>query len=241
MPPPFFQAPLPVSFFLFIFFRPAFPGGMLYIAALVILYRTASFTRVGAARLRSIRVDTYVPLFSVPCSVSSHMKILCRVHFADALDIRQTFDVDPNVDPNINNDDGLTFDDGSTSTIWGLSTVKFATTLTGLALVVLVTLIWLCYRERKKRRRVPDPEFYAPAFTGPVTQLRPPPIPARPERSFSILKREQTAAIPHYEDTHTEPDVLLRTADGLQLLPGSSPPKKKGYMPFWRVSNGSSK
>ncbi|KAF7376942.1 hypothetical protein MSAN_00112000 [Mycena sanguinolenta] len=189
---------------------------MFCVAALAVLYGTASFARIGAARVRTRRV--------------------APVDFTDALDTRQTFNVDPN-------DDSLSND----STIMGLNTVQFASTLTGLALIVIGTIIWLCYRERKKRMertRVPDPEFYAPAFIRPITQVPPPPppsVPTRPERSLSLLKREQTAAIPRYADTHTEPDVLVQTADGLQLLPGSSPPRKGGYRPFWRVSNGSSK
>ncbi|KAJ6484034.1 hypothetical protein C8R45DRAFT_1099199 [Mycena sanguinolenta] len=190
---------------------------MFCVAALAVLYGTASFTRVGAAGVGARGV--------------------APVNFADALETRQTI----NVDTNLNNEDGLS----ATSTIMGLSTVQFASTLTGLALVLFGTLIWLCYRERKKRidTRVPDPEFYVPAFIHPITQVSPPPppVPARPERSLSLLKREQTAAIPRYADTHTEPDVLVQTTDGLQLLPGSSPPTKRGNRPFWRVSNGSSK
>jgi hypothetical protein len=125
----------------------------------------------------------------------------------------------------------------------GLSTVQFATSLVGLALVVLATLLWLWYRQRKAR--APQQQFYAPPFKQtwiPITPAEPlaPPPQAAPSR-FSMLKREQADAIPHYGDTHTAPDVLLQTPNGLQLLPGSPPPKKKGYRPFWRQSNGSEK
>jgi hypothetical protein len=133
------------------------------------------------------------------------------------------------------------------STIMGLSTVSFAITLVGVALFIFGGIIWIFYRLRKKTQRPPDPEFafkanWMAAVPAPLP-APPPAAPTHPERSFSMLKREQTAAIPHYGDTHTAPDVLVQTRDGLQLLPGSTPPRENGKTsrPFWRGSGGSGK
>ncbi|KAF8173952.1 hypothetical protein K438DRAFT_1849740 [Mycena galopus ATCC 62051] len=212
---------------------------MLYVVAflLAMLCGTVSCARIGARRTRSIQVDP--------------------INFGQ-IETRQTF----NVDPNLNDEDDLNFpEDDSTPTILGLSYTRFAVTIT-FAVVGLGTLIWLCYRSRQRRKRAmkPDPEFstfnanwmvpvphnpyilhnaQAPPIPPrpPVAQLAPAPPPSR----LSILKQEQVDAIPHYGDTHMEPDVLVRTAGGLQLLPGPPPQKKKGYRPFWRTSNGSNK
>ncbi|KAJ6545429.1 hypothetical protein B0H19DRAFT_1167667 [Mycena capillaripes] len=57
-----------------------------------------------------------------------------------------------------------------------------------------------------------------PSLGGP--QSSPPAL-----ESFSSmnLKRAQEAALPHYGDVHTAPDVLVQTRKGLQLLPGRAP------------------
>ncbi|KAJ6480477.1 hypothetical protein C8R47DRAFT_1135947 [Mycena vitilis] len=129
-------------------------------------------------------------------------------------------------------------------TILGLSTAGFAGSITGLVLLALLALFWiLWYRQNKADQEAKpavfirgpwDWKYFRPTPTG-----APPPVPAhtrpRPARSFSLLKREQDEALPHYEDTHTAPDVLLQTRRGLQLLPGAPPAKKKrSYRPFWR-------
>ncbi|KAF8206597.1 hypothetical protein K438DRAFT_1816137 [Mycena galopus ATCC 62051] len=48
--------------------------------------------------------------------------------------------------------------------------------------------------------------------------------PPAPESSSSMnLKRGQEAALTHYGDVHTAPDVMVQTRNGLQLLPGRAP------------------
>ncbi|KAJ6594921.1 hypothetical protein B0H19DRAFT_71994 [Mycena capillaripes] len=165
---------------------------------------------------------------------------------------------------------GLRFSaDDTESTIMGLTTARFIATMVCLVLAILGFLLWLWYRRRKARAtRVPDQEAYSfkagawmpatyvappipPASTRPPPPTQPEPLPepvpapapAHPTRSISMLKREQTDALPHYDDTHTAPDVLLQTSNGLQLLPGAPAPvpKKKGYRPFWRQTDNSGK
>ncbi|KAJ7759628.1 hypothetical protein B0H16DRAFT_595464 [Mycena metata] len=133
------------------------------------------------------------------------------------------------------------YNDTGPPSIFGLTIVQFATSIGGLALIVVGILTWLCYRNKT---RVPDHEANTLIFNQNHMAMpaAPPPVPTltRPQRSFSMLKREQTAAIPRYEDRYTVADVLVQTADGLQLLPGVLPPKKK-KKPFWRQSNVSGK
>ncbi|KAJ7119369.1 aspartic peptidase domain-containing protein [Mycena crocata] len=108
----------------------------------------------------------------------------------------------------------------------------------GLALIGFAILALLLYRRRRQRNSnihseepaaiptaatrtplsfvVDDPEKAAePSTTSHPSS--PPPL-----RSISTMKREQNAAVHHYGDAHTTPDVLLRTQKGLYLLPGSA-------------------
>ncbi|KAJ7018189.1 hypothetical protein C8F04DRAFT_398647 [Mycena alexandri] len=135
--------------------------------------------------------------------------------------------------------DNFDLNNDTAPSILGLSILQFGASLGGLALIVAGILIWLCYRSKA---RVRDHEANIMLFNQNYAMpTAPPPVPTltRPQRSFSMLKREQTAAIPRYEDRYTAPDVLVRTVDGLQLLPGSLPAKNK-KKPFWRQSNISS-
>ncbi|KAJ7080073.1 hypothetical protein C8R43DRAFT_1052992 [Mycena crocata] len=127
----------------------------------------------------------------------------------------------------------------ATSTIFGLSTLQFGTTLGGLAVITIAVLVWIFYR---KKERIPAQVVFPPPFVG--NWIPPPPVPVAtpvpPMRAFSTMKREQDAAIPHYGDVHTEPDVLVNRVDGLQLLPGA-PSARKTARPFWRYSSASRK
>ncbi|KAJ7824786.1 hypothetical protein B0H14DRAFT_2822535 [Mycena olivaceomarginata] len=187
-----------------------------YVVAWAVLYGTVSFT--GAGRVLSVRVDPE--------------------NLTDAVERRQTFN---SGDPNFNNgnDEQLRYTSNE-STIMGLSTVSFAITLIGVALFIFGGMIWIFYRLRKKTQRLPDPEF---AFKANWMATVPAPPPVLPPAAPTPLDDQQTAAIPHYGDTHTAPDVLVQTRDGLQLLPGSTPPREKGTAsrPFWRGSGGSGK
>ncbi|KAJ7162485.1 hypothetical protein C8R46DRAFT_349194 [Mycena filopes] len=193
--------------------------------ALAVLYFLVSFPRVAygtlATNLNTATKDSVVVGF---------LPLVARDTFYGSTGINDgNFDVNPETAPSI----------------FGLSILQFGTTLGGLALIVLGLLIWLCHRS--KRRRVTDHEAagfldhkYMATTTAPPAP--PPPVPslARPERSFSMLKREQTEAIPRYGDTQTLPDVLIPTARGLQLMPAPLPPKKKRTA-FWRKSTASSR
>ncbi|KAF7358227.1 hypothetical protein MVEN_00871400 [Mycena venus] len=205
---------------------------MLYLFALALFCSNVSFPFVRAARFRASPYDT------------------ANFSESGAFEARQFVnDGDPTSFNNNNENDGLSFTSAATTRIVGLTTVDLAITISFAAFALFGILIWICYRQRRRRLLQEAELASATAFRGNwmVTQVPPPAAdreaqvmapPARPERSFSMLKREQTAALPHYDDTHTAPDVLVQTADGLQLLPGSSPPQHNGYQPFWQQSNG---
>ncbi|KAK7026394.1 hypothetical protein R3P38DRAFT_3269353 [Favolaschia claudopus] len=197
------------------------------------------------------------PSFPSVSSILSILYMFSFLPFARAFDDnlhlrtngqrRRSFESDFNNTSNV-----LSFQSNTSSSQVGSLTTAHFITLIVLAVVLVGSVVWICYRVRRPRAYAvqdvetqqhsnrwnphllvasgpppipPRPLPHSAPQSNSSPALTPPTIPLPPTRSLSLLKRDQDEAIPRYEDIHVEPDVLVKTSNGqLQLLPGVPAP-----------------